>query len=525
MLVILASFLLTICAHGNCSNVGFRVPSHMAQFLDDTGPIIDGSISTPVVDLAGELISDLTLKLDKTRRGLAIMASALPGQGSRSVPAINKSGARPKTTQTGKTSRTQSSSTGRLGRAEETAHIDQLIANARENARRDKPQGNSDPQIATGEQKRSVGQRDSTVPVQGRPVPRSYDYDRYQYNVNERDYRGESTPYSLPSDLNRDQREVHHVAPTPIVRFSGIGLSKYSKGENWSSFWEEFHDEMMLAGINPVVQFIYLKRAIPEDGRKYLQHMGIGNLAEAVQALGRLYEPPKDVIEKQYEYMDLEQAEGEDLPQFLGRLFDAVSKDETRSHECQMEVVMGQFKRKIRNKYVRDNLVDFKCAGGNISELLEKAQRYDAYSKEEVKMDQQKPKSVRLVENPVDVQSLKAEITLLKEDQVRRENEKVQLEATLNKQLKELKEELDKVSIRPTSTGYSRECWTCGKTGHLSRDCFLNKNSRNQPRNRYGNRNNRGTGRRNGNRGGQHNSTPRTQDRGVEAKDRQDSLN
>lgn len=495
----------------------------MAQFLDDTGPVIDGSINTPVVDLAGELISDIALDFD--------MASGFTSQGSRSLPASGKGGAKPKTqTQTGRSSRTQSTSTGRLGRAEESAKIDHMIAEARENLNRGRPQVNPAPHIATEGQKGSVGPRDSTSPVHGRPTPRSFSPEDFVDNVYEQGYRGESTPQFVPplpfsrnmSGMNLDQREVHHEVPTPIVKFAGIGLSKYSKGENWSSFWDEFHDEMLLANINPVVQFIYLKRAIPEDGRKYLQHMGVTRLVDAVQALGRLYEPPKDVIEKQYEYMDLVQAEGEDLPQFLGRLFDAVSKDETRSHDDQMQVVMGQFKRKIRNKYVRDNLVDFKCAGGNISELLEKAQRYEAYSKEEGKLDQQKPKSVRLVENPVDVQSLKAEIALLKEDQVRRDNEKAQMEATFTKQLKELKEELGKVSIRPTSGRFSGECWTCGKTGHLSRDCFQNKNP---PRNRNGNRNNRRTGNRYGNKGDQRNPKPKTQDRGVEADDRHDSLN
>ena len=85
---------------------------------------------------------------------------------------------------------------------------------------------------------------------------------------------------------------------------------------------------MTQGDIRPSHQWSYLMRAIPVDGRSYLRHKRVESIEHAYEELTLLYQPQKDMVELQLDFLDLRQRESEDLVAFAGRLSEAAREYE-----------------------------------------------------------------------------------------------------------------------------------------------------------------------------------------------------
>ena len=74
-------------------------------------------------------------------------------------------------------------------------------------------------------------------------------------------------------------------SPQDWLRFAGLQLTQYQRGEHWGSFETLFRREMTQGDIRPSHQLSYLLRAIPGDGRSYLRHKCVESIEQAFEEL------------------------------------------------------------------------------------------------------------------------------------------------------------------------------------------------------------------------------------------------
>ena len=83
------------------------------------------------------------------------------------------------------------------------------------------------------------------------------------------------------------------------------------------------------------------------------------SIEQAYDEVTLLYQPQKDMVELQLDFLDLRQSESEDLVAFAGRLSEAAREYEVigvNSAVDQERLVMQQFKRAVKDPRVRDRL-------------------------------------------------------------------------------------------------------------------------------------------------------------------------
>ena len=287
------------------------------------------------------------------------------------------------------------------------------------------------------------------------------------------------SPPGLAADMVYSARKPISAAVPDVytgrLRYAGLTLRKFSPGDHWPSFVTEFKAEMEMADILPSLQLAHLKRSIPEEGCRLLQHRQAETLREALDTLEVLFYHKKDVVAVQKSFLAIQQHIGEDLASLVGRLCVAAREYEnsfgTLSLGHRERMVMEQLKLAIINPRVRDHLIDVDVDKVTLSELLEKAQRYEIlFGDEEETNRLQKGKTVRGV-TQLDA-DFQADLGKLREEQRRSQEEAAKVQQALMSQLTEMQSQLAQLSEqRQQRRSFRGKCFNCDQTGHMVGDC------------------------------------------------------
>jgi ribosomal protein S15P/S13E len=223
-------------------------------------------------------------------------------------------------------------------------------------------------------------------------------------------------------------------------------------------------------------------RAIPVDGRAYLRHKRVEGIERAYEELTLLYQPRKDMVELQLDFLDLKQKEGEDMVAFAGRLSEAARDYEAigvHSVQDQEKLVMQQFKRSVRDSRVRDRLIDVDCDEVTLTALIHKAQKLEKHFEESELSGRGRSKLVRGVEQKGELELLKDELATIRQEQTRALAEAKMADNNFQSTLQDIRSQLQKLKFAPGSarkpkqgsSPFQGKCFRCGEVGHLKRNC------------------------------------------------------
>ena len=258
-------------------------------------------------------------------------------------------------------------------------------------------------------------------------------------------------------------------------KYAGLTLRQYKSGDHWPSFKTEFQAEMELADIRPSMQLAYLRRSIPEEGGRLLQHCQVQTLTSAFETLDGLFYPRRDLIDVQRDFLSIKQEQGEKLASLVGRLCVAAQEYELvlghLTGSRRDDLVKEQFKRALTSSQVRDRLIDVEVSQITLADLLAKAQKLESYFAEQEVV--QSHKGNRALRGVLGYEAPSAPQDSSRLDYSSQPPETA-FQQNIATQLAELQAQLASLKVRQFSRGTSQfkgNCFNCGEAGHLVREC------------------------------------------------------
>ena len=198
------------------------------------------------------------------------------------------------------------------------------------------------------------------------------------------------------------------------LQLQPVKMVKFKTGDDWRCFLTEFLGLATMASMSSSHQLAYLKQVIPEEGKRLLYRLRqlAGRIQEAVLKFGETVQlSPENLQEMSKEY----------------------------------------FKFALTDEDVRSRLL-WEQSQLTMDEMVQKAQWYLDHRDTE---KEPKSKTTQVVENSPESQKLQ------------------QLVGELKSYLEELTTHRDKV--KTPARKVTCICWNCGKKGHMSRTCFMDK--------------------------------------------------
>jgi hypothetical protein len=118
-----------------------------------------------------------------------------------------------------------------------------------------------------------------------------------------------------------DSRSQPTLQPRPDIKLFGTtNPLSYERDQDWSLFKQEFLSEMGLGRVSEANQLIYLRRSVPADGRELLAYTQPTSLDRALESLDDLYDPRRNSVDIQAEFLDLKQRADEVVTSYAGRI-------------------------------------------------------------------------------------------------------------------------------------------------------------------------------------------------------------